>query len=313
LTENEAFGKQQGDLGLPTQRVIGLGNGTSLVFRRIPEGEFVMGSDHGYPDEYPRTRQSVPAFWICEMEVDNAQYAAFDPAHDSRYQDQQGKDHITPGYVGNHRRQPVVRVSWDEATAFCAWLSKKTGLKAALPTERQWEYAARAGAQTDFPWGDFDPEGKADKDFSPYANLADRDVRAAHVEWTGSSRIRARHEFPIALNYPLHEERWRDDWFNLNYVGQGRPNMWGLYDMIGNASEWTRTDYRPYPYAEDDGRNALSTNVLKVARGGSFASRPRDATLSYRLAYLPWQRVFDVGFRVVLEDDDPAWHIRPIE
>ena len=58
----------------------------------------------------------------------------------------------------------------------------------------------------------------------------------------------------------------------------------------------------PYPYAENDGRNALDPAKKKVVRGGSYASRPRDATSSVRLAYEPWQRVFDVGFRVVFEE-----------
>jgi formylglycine-generating enzyme required for sulfatase activity len=74
--------------------------------------------------------------------------------------------------------------------------------------------------------------------------------------------------------------------------------------MHGNAAEWTRTDYAPYPYDDKDGRNAGAPDKKKVVRGGSFASRPRDATSSYRLGYLPWQAVFDVGFRVVLEVEE---------
>ena len=144
--------------------------------------------------------------------------------------------------------------------------------------------------------------GGLDDDFSPYANFADADVRNMKLGWQGKAgAIRARRPFRIDQNYPLHEERWKDDWFNLNYVGRADCNLWGLYDMHGNAAEWTRSDYVPYPYGADDGRNAGNAEKKKSVRGGSFASRPRDGTSSCRLGYWPWQKVFDVGFRVVLE------------
>lgn len=269
---------------LVTTRSVELGNGVSLVFRRIPEGIFAMGADTGYPDEAPRRVATVKkAFWMAETEIRNDQYHAFDPNHDSRYQDQFGKDHVIPGYVGNHRRQPVVRVSWNEATAFCAWLSKRTGCVVRLPTETEWEWAARAGSATPFPWGGLDD------DFSPYANFADRDVRWMNADgWLGGGAyILPRIAYKIEQNYPLHDERWKDDWFTLNYVARTRPNAWGLYDMHGNAAEWTSSSY---------------DTARKVVRGGSFASRPREATSSWRWGYLPEQKVFDVGFRVVIEE-----------
>ena len=193
---------------------------------------------------------------------------------------------------------PVVRVSWNRAREFCAWLSKTCNVKADLPTEAQWEWAARSGTATPFPWGGLDD------DFSRYANFADRDVRYQVVGFNGGGNIRVRHPFRIEQNFPLHEERWQDDWFCLNFTGRANVNRWGLYDMHGNASEWTRSDYVPYPYLESDGRNDGTSGRKKTVRGGSFASRPRDGTSSYRLGYEPWQTVYDVGFRVVLECDE---------
>ena len=152
-----------------------------------------------------------------------------------------------------------MRVTWNDAMRFCAWLSKTCNVKATLPTEAQWEWAARAGTDTPFPWG-----GR-DDDYTKFANFADRDVRFQVVGFDGGGNIRKRKPFAIWQNYPLHEERWEDDWFNLNYVGRANCN--------------------------------------RVARGGSFASRPRDGTSSFRLAYEPWQAVYDVGFRVVLEEE----------
>jgi len=279
-----------------TTKTLTLGAGQSLTFRLIPAGKFVMGSVDGYPDECPQAVVTIDKpFWMSEMEIRNDQYNVFDPEHDSRYQDEFGKDHVFPGHIGNHRRQPVVRVNWNEAKAFCAWLSKTCGVKADLPTEAQWEWAARSGTDTPFPWGGLDD------DFSKFANFADRDTRFQVVGFDGGGNIRNRKPFKIEQNYPLHDERFLDDWFNLNFVGRANVNRWGLYDMHGNASEWTRSDYAPYPYVDGDGRNANDPKKPKVARGGSYASRPRDGTSSYRLAYEPWQKVFDVGFRVVLE------------
>ena len=297
---NAASALQLGDifeLAPVTTKTVELGRGQSMTFRLIPAGAFVMGRADGANDERPCATVTIGRpFWISETEVRNDQYAVYDPEHDSGWQDQFGKDHCAPGWVGCHRRMPVVRVSWLEAKAFCDWFAKTTGEKAALPTEAQWEWAARAGTATLFPWGGLDD------DFSPYANFADKDVRNMALGWEGKAgAMRTRRPFRIEQNFPLHDERWKDDWFCLNYVGRAQANVWGLYDMHGNASEWTRSDYRPYPYVDGDGRNAQNPEAKKVARGGSFASRPREGTSSFRLAYEPWQKVFDVGFRVVLE------------
>ena len=299
MTERSAAALQMGmvdQMAPVTLKRIDIGGGQTMVFRLVPAGSFVMGSETGAPDEKPCAIAKIDSpFWMSETEVRNEQYAVFDPEHDSGYQDQFGKDHVVPGYIGNHARQPVVRVSWREARAFCRWFSAKFGCRADLPTEAQWEWAARAGAETPFPWGGLDD------DFSPYANLADADVRNMHVVWNGPGAVRRRRPFKILQNFPLHEERWKDDWFTINYVARALPNVWGLYDMHGNASEWTRSDYVPYPYIDGDGRNDGNIAHRKVVRGGSFASRPRNATSSFRQGYESWQKVYDVGFRIVID------------
>ena len=264
-----------------TVRTLVLSDGASMTFRRIPAGTFIMGCTNGCPDETPHVVRINRPFWLSEMEVNNAQYHAFDPAHDSRSQDQWGFDQVMPGHVGNHRRQPVVRVSRDRAAAFCRWLSEKCGVKASLPSEEQWEWAARAGTDTPFPWGGLDD------DFGRYANLADRTRRFIYSQWDAAACIQTRRPYSPEMNYPLHEERWEDDWFTLNFTGRALPNRWGLYDMHGNAAEWTST---------------TTPQGLAVVRGGSFASRPKDATSSIKTYYLPWQKVYDVGFRVMLEE-----------
>jgi formylglycine-generating enzyme required for sulfatase activity len=89
-------------------------------------------------------------------------------------------------------------------------------------------------------------------------------------------------------------------------VGKYLPNAWGLYDMHGNVSEWTRSDYRPLPYLDGDGRNAGSPTAPKAVRGGSWYDRPIEARSSFRLSYLPHQGVYDVGFRVICEQAPAA-------
>ena len=263
---------------------------------RIPVGSFVMGSQAGYPDEAPRTVVNIDKpFWMGATEVTNKQYAQFDPTHDTRYIDESGKDHSVPGYIANHADQPVARVSWQQAMAFCQWLSEKTNATVTLPTEAQWEWAARAGTTTQFFYGD------GDTDFSTFANLADADRRRTYVRFGGSSKILVRRDYPADYLHPLRDDRFTDKWFIVDYVRQYEANPWGLHDMVGNVNEWTRSDYKPYPYDDNDGRNGGDVTVKKVARGGSWYDRPKTAGSSIRFPYESYQTVFNVGFRVIIE------------
>jgi formylglycine-generating enzyme required for sulfatase activity len=248
-----------------------------------------MGNQEGSPDERPRAvvRISRP-FWMGVTEVTNRQYARFDPTHDTRYVDMHYMDHTVPGHIANHPDQPVARVAWQEAMRFCQWMQATTGLKVSLPSEAQWEWAARAGSEKQFFYGTLES------------------LRWYKMSYDGPSTLPKRSPYPPEMNFPLHDERFRDAWHVVDYVGQTEANAWGLHDTVGNVSEWTRSSYRPYPYTEDDGRNDPQTAERKVARGGSWADRPVDAGSTVRRAYEPWQRVFDVGFRVIVEDHDAS-------
>ncbi|MCL1921311.1 MAG: SUMF1/EgtB/PvdO family nonheme iron enzyme [Kiritimatiellaeota bacterium] len=279
----------------PETKTIDLGNGEQMVFVRVPAGAFTMGNAKGYPDEWPKGVVTIERpFWMAATELRNRDYALFDPAHDSRYIVEHGKDHVTPGYIGNHPDQPVVRVSWSKAMAFCEWFAKTYGVKAALPTEAQWEWAARAGTTTPFFYGD------TGTDFGPFANLADKELLKSHTSIAGGSLIHVRRPYPAEMNFPLFDARFKDNWFATDYVAQVKPNAWGLYDMVGNVNEWTRSDYLPYPYT--DAVNTLKPGTRKVARGGSWATRPKDAGAAVRYAYETWHGVHDVGMRLVIEE-----------
>jgi formylglycine-generating enzyme required for sulfatase activity len=263
---------------------------------RVPAGQFVMGSQDGLPDEAPRARvQIAKPFWMGVCEVTNKQYGVFDPEHDTRYLDETGKDHATPGHIANHPDQPVARVSWKEAMAFCRWLSAKTGKTVTLPTEAQWEWAARAGTAGQFHYGD------ADTDFGPFANLADSSRRFLYSGFPGGSKLRHHRPYPKDYLYPLRDDRFKDNWFVVDFVGQCKPNAWGLKDMVGNVWEWTLSSYRPYPYKAGDGRNSGDAAAKKVTRGGSWYDRPKTAGSSIRLPYESYQKVHNVGFRVIVE------------
>jgi formylglycine-generating enzyme required for sulfatase activity len=265
-----------------------------LELALIPAGEFVMGGACGELDERPLHRVRIERpFWMARAEITNRMFARYEPGHDSRVEDKNTYQFGIHGYPSNRPEQPVVRVSWNEAVAFCRWLSEKTRERFTLPTETQWEYACRAGTATPFFYGDLDA------DFSKFANLAD----AKLSEFASN---------PYTVDQPLKDATKYDDWipkdsrFNDGALltiepGRYQPNAWGLWDMHGNAAEWTRTTYGPYPPRPDDGRDNGLPEGRKVVRGGSWREEPKRATSSHRQSYLPHQRVYNVSFRVVCE------------
>jgi formylglycine-generating enzyme required for sulfatase activity len=234
---------------------------------------------------------------MAKCETANRQFRQFLPEHDSRTEDRHGYQFGRLCYDVNQPDQPAVRVSWEEADAFCRWLSQQTGRRVALPTEAQWEWACRAGSATPFWFGDLDT------DYSPFANLGDKMLAEFAADTALDNYTAAR-----PMVNPNRYDDWipRDDRFNdggfvTEPVGGYRANPWGLHDVHGNAWEWTRSAYVPYPYRDDD-RNDPDSPGERVIRGGSWYDRPAHATASVRRSYPPWQRVYNVGFRVVCED-----------
>ena len=167
---------------------------------RIPAGDFLMGSDAGQEVEQPVHRVYVSAFDLAETQVTVAEYGQFLEAtrrdrpptwHDPKF---------------NHPEQPVTSVSWFDALAYCEWLGAETGIAFRLPTEAEWERAARAGLEgQSFPWGNDDPASRPN-----YG-----------VRWReGPERVRqsppnAYGLFEMCEN--VHE--WCSDWFQADYYG----------------------------------------------------------------------------------------------
>ena len=260
---------------------LALGNGLSMAFRKIPAGSCVMGDVAGALNEFPQQKVDIARpFWMATTEVSLEQYQQFDPKHRNGYYDRHYKDQVNPGYPMDSPKFPVIRVSWDEAIAFCRWLSGKTGRKITLPTEQQWEWAARAGTATPFYWGDLNT------DFSKFANLADKQITKLAVRGVNPQPIANPDKF---WDFELKDARFDDGVLHLADNGHYCPNGFGLHDMIGNVAEWTLSDYTQRP-------------DRKVVRGGSWSDRPKEATASTRWGYPNWQRPFNVGFRVIIED-----------
>ncbi len=278
-------------------RTVDLGNGIALEMVLIPPGEFLLGDDHGYPDEKPRTAVRIGRpYWISRCEITNRQFACFDPGHDSRVESKNAMQFGVRGFYVNGPSQPVVRVTWQQALAFCRWLSQRTGAPFSLPTEAEWEYACRAGTDTPFWFGG------VDTDFAAFDNLADRTLR----QYVCDPYSKVRVPLPNPSKYDdwiPKDDRFEDGGFVSEEVGHRRPNPWGLCEMHGNVAEWTLSAYRPYPYRQDDGRNDPTGPEFRVVRGGSWRDLPRECRSASRQPYRPYQKVYNVGFRVVLHGD----------
>ncbi|MDF7825095.1 SUMF1/EgtB/PvdO family nonheme iron enzyme [Pontiellaceae bacterium B12227] len=241
-----------------------------LDFVKIPAGAYVMGSATGYPNETPRVVEILKPFWMSVAEISNSQLQTFDPQHDSRFADMPEKDQTQRGVPLFTEDQPAVRVSHTKALDFCEWLSKETGKKVSLPTEEQWEWAARAGTGTDTWYG----SGKTD--FGQFANLSD----ASH----GRSKDFTRRSTP---EYFQFVEEVKDGHAVTAPVKSYKPNAWGLYNMIGNAEEWTAS--------KDEKGNY-------IVKGGSWFDMPKNAMSATRWGYHEDIRLPDLGFRIIIEE-----------
>ena len=292
--DQDEAARRQAAAGTIMRQTVDLGDGVTMDLVLIPAGEFVMGDLDGAIDVRPVARVRIDEpFWMGTCEVTNRQFARFDSKHDSRFESKNGYQFGVTGFELNRPDQPVVRVSWNQAMAFCRWLSGRTGKRFTLPTEAQWEYACRAGTDSALFYGTLDD------DFSAYANMAD-----AKLQHFASDPYTVYQPLPHFTKYDdwiPRDGRYNDEGLVTVAVGRYQPNSWQLHDMHGNVAEWTRTAYRPYPYDVGDGRDDATAQGKRVVRGGSWRDRPKRCRSAFRLCYWPWQRVYNVGFRVAGE------------
>ncbi len=220
----------------------------------VPAGSVFMGNDQrpsggpAPPDEVPRHTVDVNAFELTATPVTNAQYAAFVRA----------TGHVAPidwdgGTPPGHQDHPVTHVDWHDATAFCRWAGGR------LPTEAEWERAARGVDGRLYPWGEDPPD--------------DGRAHAFHGLKRGSTA-------PVG-------------------AAPGGASPYGLLDMAGNVWEWVSSAYRPYPYDAGDGREDPESDESRALRGGSYASLTHGhLRCARRSASRPGRRSAHIGFRV---------------
>ena len=261
----------------------------------VPAGPFLMGTSSGqvarlaqgddlarkwrekgyFNREQPQHTVTLKSFYISKYPVTAEQYRVFIEAggyQQNRYWTNAGwswresEARINPEHWDDIRQTgeaalPVVGVSWYEVVAYCRWLSAETGRFYRLPTEAEWEKAARGTDGRLYPWGD---------EFV---------ARLCNTRVSGHNRT-------VSV---------------LNYASEG-DSPYGCADMAGNASEWTLSQFRPYPYSGQDGREQEEGEFLRVIRGGSWLKPALRARTVARGMNDPFFADGDIGFRCVCQD-----------
>ncbi|HEX8791238.1 MAG TPA: SUMF1/EgtB/PvdO family nonheme iron enzyme [Polyangiaceae bacterium] len=241
----------------------------------IPEGTFSMGSDEGQPDEKPVHQVHVASFDLDVTEVTVAEYArcvtegTCAPAAlqvlwpGVTEAEHKLEDELCNGDRPDHQDHPVNCVDWSMASTYCAWSGKR------LPTEEEWEYAAKGPNARRFPWGDAAPSSDV------LNGCGDECVDA----------MRARGKSVQGLY------RGSDKWPFTAPVARFAPGSFGLYDMAGNVWEWTASRYCPYDASS-------CTDPRRVVRGGSWQVVDWNFVRTVdREPYDPTTRNPQVGFR----------------
>jgi serine/threonine-protein kinase len=227
----------------------------------VPSGTFQMGSTDGGDDEQPVYVVTLDGFWIDETEVTNAHYTQCAGAGECE------SSGLVDDSTFNGDGYPVVGVSWNDADTYCSWAGGQ------LPTEAQWEYAARGPEGLEYPWGeDFDGEK---------ANYCDENCE---FDWKDNEHDDGHGETAPVGSYPEGES-----WV-------------GALDMAGNVWEWVNDWYDSAYYANSPAENPAGPmrGDLRVLRGGSWSDSSFALRGADRLSIDPVRWDDNLGFRCVL-------------
>jgi formylglycine-generating enzyme required for sulfatase activity len=247
----------------PSRSPAGFVNPSGAQMMLIPGGEFLMGSDapDAGPDEQPLTPVTLSEFYMSRHPVTNADYEQFDPSHKQKRMTGAGDDH------------PVVYVTSLEAIKYCQWLGQKDGKNYRLPTEAEWEFAARGIDGRKYPWGHHDRR-------RGFANFAD-----------------------ASTTFPWRDPEVEDGYPETSPVGAfpRGASFFGVEDMAGNVWEWCLDFYQPLAGAPKRNPRGVATGSKRVYRGGSWKSRFSNLRATARGSNASNYSCNDVGFRIVCE------------
>jgi formylglycine-generating enzyme required for sulfatase activity len=220
----------------------------------------------GDPNERPVHKVCLSDFYIGAYEVTNSQYQKFMSQHHSGTSEENNL---------NGASQPVVNVSWEDAASFAGWLSSQSGENYRLPTEAEWEFAARAGSTQSRFWGN-NPDEACD-----YANVADITAKKERPNWTTFF--------------------CDDTHFVSAEVGSFKANNFGLYDVLGNVWEWCLDVYNSEAYSKlpQDDPVYQGSGEYRVMRGGGWSNGPLGIRSSHRVGLSPNFGHHALGFRLV--------------
>lgn len=231
----------------------------------VPAGEFTMGSNDGTDDEKPAHTVYLDAFYIDKYEVTNAFYktcveaGACEPPRADYSQ-------THSSYYGNPEfdNYPVIHVDWYQAKTYCEWRNAR------LPTEAEWEKAARGTDGRIYPWGN---------DFN--GNIVNFCDATCSLDWA--------------------DKTYNDGYEDTAPVGSYEDSVspYGVYDMAGNVAEWVNSQPQIYPYRADDGRESaeLTMGTARALRGGAYEHVQDFLRSSFRSAGDPLGVGVSLGFR----------------
>ena len=287
---DRSIGRTTYTLPPPQQRpnsnslILTLAPGVTISMVRIPAGVFLMGStddDAKYPDEKPQHKVTLDEYLIGKYDVTNAQFAVFVKAtgykttaeregsglaYDGRnWVNMKGADWQRPKGINSNLsgkdNHPVVLASWDDAVAFCAWVSQVSGRKVALPTEAQWEKAARGTDGRLYPWGND----------TPNANLANFNRSVKDTTAVGKYSPAGDSPYGVA-DLAGNVWEWVSDWYDGNY-------------------------YTNSPVSNPQG---ITTGQYRVRRGSGWDKSSTSVRTTHRDSYNPYFRNDFLGFRVAV-------------
>ncbi len=258
-----------------TQRTgpVDITNSIGIKLMLIPGGNFMMGSPSAeegrFDSEGPVHVVYLDPFYIGEKEITVGQWKKFMEEADHEWDKWSQLRDYAPS-----DEHPVVFINWPDAEAFCRWLSAKEGKTYRLPTEAEWEKAARGGLDgRKYPWGDEPPDGSQ-------CNFADR-----HTD------------------FPWSDKSVDDGFAHPAPVGSFPPNGYGLYDMAGNVWEWCQDWFDRDYYASSPASNPAGafSGIDRSIRGGSWSNDANTMRCAFRGFIFPVVPSHPRGFRIAME------------